>query len=442
MSEESEPSWPWVLCLTALAYAAAGWLALQLSSAPSLPVPLYPAAGIALAAVWVFGKPAWAGTALGALLLNLGLEAARGPLSGSALGVSLAIALGAALQAQFGCWLVRHQVTQPLTLAQPRDVWRFLLLAAPVACVVNASVASAALGLAGAVPAAALAFNWWTWWLGDALGVLVAAPAVLTLIGRPRSDWAPRRATVAVPLLLLTALLVAASLAVNRWDEQRLRSAFERDASSAGDAVGAWLNGPLQALQAVHGVFLIQPQVSREDMRKTSSWWLQQPLHLQAIGFSERVSRADLAAFEAAVRADGPADYRVFDRRDAPASADATANEVVAVRLIEPQARNAEALGVNALSIGAAAEAIRRAQRSGHPSASAGFPLTQESADQAGVVVYHALYHGPADTEAQRMAGLRGVGFVTLRMDDALGALMSRHQGRLQWCLVDRDAGA
>ncbi|HYN59115.1 MAG TPA: PAS domain S-box protein, partial [Rubrivivax sp.] len=47
-----------------------------------------------------------------------------------------------------------------------------------------------------------------------------------------------------------------------------------------------------------------------------------------------------------------------------------------------------------------------------------------------------------ADTEAQRMAGLRGVGFVTLRMDDALGALMSRHQGRLQWCLVDRDAGA
>jgi PAS domain S-box-containing protein len=431
MKDDSNVSWPWVLGLTALAYALTGWLALRLAFPPSYAAPLYPPAGIALAAAWVYGRPALAAVALGAIGVNLGLSAARGQVDLSALGVPLAVGIGATLQAAIGCALVRRFVAQPLTLAQPRDIGRFLLLAAPVACLVNASIATAALGLSSAVPPSALAFTWWTWWIGDSLGVLIAAPAVLTLIGQPRSAWAPRRATVAAPLLLLTALLAGATLAVARWDEQRLRTAFERQAAAAGDAVAAWLSGPLQALQAVHGVFQAQPQLTREDMRGATAWWLQQPLHLQAIGFSERVPRAQIARFEAEVRADGPADFRVFERPDRPAGA-TVGDEVVAIRYIEPQQRNAAALGVNALSIDAAAEAIRRAQRSGQPSASAGFRLTQEAANQTGVVIYHAL---PGTASAPG----RGVVFVTLRMDDALGALRQRGGGSLRWCLVDRD---
>jgi PAS domain S-box-containing protein len=434
MREDSEASWPWVLALTTLAYALTGWLALRLAFPPSYAAPLYPSAGIAFAAAWVYGRPALAAAALGAFSVNVGLSAARGQFDISALGVPLLIALGAALQAWIGCRLVQRFVAQPLTLAQPRDIWRFLLLAAPVACLSNATIATAALGLAGALPFTALGFTWWTWWIGDTLGVLIAAPAVLALIGRPRSAWVPRRATVAAPLVLVTALLVAATLAVARWDEQRLRSTFEREAAAAADRVAAWLNGPLQALQAVHGVFQAQPQLSREGMRRAAAWWLQQPLHLQAIGLSERIARADIARFEADVRTDGPADFRVFDRRDQP-GATAGDDEVVAIRYIEPQQRNAAALGVNALSIPAAAEAIRRAQRSGLPSVSAGFRLTQEAAEQIGVVVYQAL-------PAPDSAASRGVVFVTLRMDDALGMLLPAGRSALQWCLVDRHPAA
>ena len=431
MTEDSKAPWPWVLGLTALAYALTGWLALRLAFAPGYAAPLYPSAGIAFAAAWVYGRPALAAAALGAFSVNVGLSAARGQFDVSALGVPLVIAFGAALQAGIGCALVRRFVAQPLTLAQPRDIWRFLLLAAPLACLSNASIATAALGLSGVLPASALAFTWWAWWIGDSLGVLIAAPAVLTLIGRPRTAWAPRRATVAVPLALATALLVAATLAVARWDEQRLRSAFERQAATTADAISAWLNGPLQALQAVHGVFQLQPRPSRDDVRRATAWWLQQPLHLQAIGYSERVARADLARFEAEVRAEGPADFRVFDRSDPTQATAATADEVVAIRYIEPLQRNAAALGVNALSIDAAAAAIRRAQRTGQASASAGFRLSQESADQVGVVVYQALTGAP-----------QGLVFVTLRMDEALRALLRPAASALRWCLVDRDPGA
>ena len=428
MTEDSKARWPWVLALTVAAYALAGWLATRIAFAPSYAAPLYPSAGIAFAAAWIYGRPALAGAALGAFAVNVGLSAARGQLDVNALGAPLLIGLGAALQAWVGCVLVRRFVAQPLSLVQPRDIWRFLLLAAPLACLTNASLATATLALSGVLPRSAVAFTWWTWWIGDSLGVLIAAPVALTLIGRPRGAWVPRRATVAAPLLAVTLLLVAATVAVARWDAQRLQSAFEREAASTAQSFAAWLAGPLQALGAMQGLFALQPQLSHDDFHRASAWWLQQDaLQLRAIGYAQRVPQAELPRFEAAVRAEGQPGYHVFDRvpRVAPPS-----EEVLAIRYIEPQQHRAGVLGANILSVDAAATAIARAQRSGQASASAGFSLTQDNANRLGVVVYQPL-----------AAPAAGVVFVTLRMQDVLESLLRSTGSALRWCLLDLDPG-
>ena len=46
------------------------------------------------------------------------------------------------IEVVLGVVVQRRFVAQPLTLSQPRDVWRFLLLGAPVACLTNASIAT------------------------------------------------------------------------------------------------------------------------------------------------------------------------------------------------------------------------------------------------------------------------------------------------------------
>jgi len=56
----------WPSALTALAYAVAGQLALWLAAPPAYAAPLYPAAGIALAAVLTYGRRALPGVFLGA----------------------------------------------------------------------------------------------------------------------------------------------------------------------------------------------------------------------------------------------------------------------------------------------------------------------------------------------------------------------------------------
>ena len=431
-----------VALLTALAYAAVGWLALRLLIPPHYASAIYPSAGIALAAAVVYGRPALVGVALGALAVNAGLMFERGPVAATDLAAAAAIALGATAQAALGRHLVRRHVGQPLVLAEPADLVRFYVLGAPLACLVSATVATAALLAAGWLTPSLATSSWSVWWVGDTLGVLVAAPIALTLIGRPRAEWAARRWVVALPMLLTASLLAAAVTWVVRSHEHRLRSEFERDAWRLADRLDARLRGPLDALQAMHGLFDSQQKIEPDEMTRAAAPWLRNQPYVTAIGYSERVDPADVPAFEARGRAEGPAaDYRVFDRGDEALAP--SGYGVLAIRYIEPLAPNRAALGVNSLSIRAARLAIQRAAATGELAATSGFRLTQAAGDdETGVVLYQALYRGAPRTDAERRAAFTGAVFVTLRLDALIDNLFRDAPEHLSWCLVDLDPGA
>ena len=446
-----------VVAATTVFYALSGGLAqflagppayaspLFLAGPPAYASPLFPAAGVALAAVLVYGRVALWGVLLGALLVSGSLAAARGASGLVAWVLPLAIALGALLQAGVSAALVRHHVSQPLVLDAPRDILRFALLGGVLGCAASASVATLALLALGGLPPSAAASTWLTWWLGDALGVMIGVPLALVLIGRPREDWRPRGRTLAVPLLAALALLPAALLELARLDHERVQAAFERDADRLAGAAETRLAVPLYALQALHSIALVRESLDESTLVKAAGWWLaQQPSRLLAMGYSERVSLDGLAAFEASVRADGQAGYRVFDRDGGKARA--TDGEVLAIRRITPVDANRGALGVNTLSIPAARAAVVATRASGQPAASQGFRLTQAVNDETGVVIYQALYSGSGAAEladaAARHARFRGVVFVTVPTERALIGLATAAQRHLHWCLVDTDSTA
>ena len=438
----------WLVCLlTAGAYWLIGKAALQLAILPGFASPLFPSAGLALAVVLVQGWRALPGVMLGAFALHVPLGPALAlmdlpSLELSSLGLPLLVGTGAALQAAAGAALVRRWLPGPLRLGEAREVALFYALGAVLSCTVNASLSTTGLVLAGVVPLHNSAFTWWTWWGGDTLGVLIGAPIVLTLIGRPRADWAPRRLTLGLPLLLTTALLAVAIFGVARWDNQRSQNSFERDAAAAGAALDADLHQALYALEAIHGLFIGSDDVSADEMRMVAQPWLDLPIQLRAVGYGVHVPRSDVPRFEAQVSRERGQPYRVFDRTGAnglsPAVDDAA---VTAIRYIEPLAVNSEALGVNSLSVPAARDAINRAVATDAPAASAGFALTQEPGQHSGVVIYRALYRGnPAP--ADRVTALRGVVFVTLRMRQSAAAAMHAAPSYLRWCLLDANPAA
>ncbi|MEO6363794.1 MAG: ATP-binding protein [Caldimonas sp.] len=222
--------WTLPLGTTTLACIAAGFAASLLVITPGQSSPLDLAAGIALAAVLVFGRRMLFGVALAAFIVELGAGSSIGRPATAPLAMSLLIALAAALQAGVGDELIRRFVRQPLTLTQPHDVAMFF-----TACVASSLVAASLTAL-GSLAMAGLTldtvtFQWAGWWIGDLAGLLIGTPIVLTLIGRPRSEWRPRRLAVGLTMTLVVAFLALAIAQAARWNDTHALAAFDADAA-------------------------------------------------------------------------------------------------------------------------------------------------------------------------------------------------------------------
>jgi PAS domain S-box-containing protein len=428
---------------TALLYGLAGLAALELAPAPGFASPLYPAAGIALACVLAWGAPALAGVWLGAVGVNgWAVMHAAAPSTPSVLAALPWLALsgvGAALQAWAGVGLLRRWVGAEPVLQRFGEIVR-AGLAGALSCTLSASFGAASLAWTVRLPLESWPTVWTLWWLGDLAGVLVAAPVTLAFIGRPREEWRPRRAALALPMLLALGVMAAAMLLVGHAERTRQAAALDRDAERLTGTVRTRLDEPLHALQALHGVARARaPAFDATALEAAARWWLQQPVPLRALGFSPWVPLGQLDAFVSQARAEGADGFRVFDRDDG--SARRAAGAVVALRHILPLAGNQAAVGVNVLSIPAAREAILRSRRTGQPVASAAFGLTQSASDETGVVIYQAVYDGSPDDEVSREAAFRGVVFVTLATGQLLAPEPTRAGVDLQACLVDTAPG-
>jgi PAS domain S-box-containing protein len=187
----------------AAAYVGAAKLGLGLAFAAEQVSAVWPPTGIALAAVLLLGYRAWPGIALGAFLANV---TAHEPV-----GTACGIAAGNTLEALTGAWLLRRWAGFDPSLERLRDVLDLITLAAGVSTTVSATIGVASLCLGGVQPWSAYGDLWRVWWLGDATGALVVAPAILTWASRPRGSWPLPRVAEA---LALAVILTGVSLTI------------------------------------------------------------------------------------------------------------------------------------------------------------------------------------------------------------------------------------
>jgi PAS domain S-box-containing protein len=429
---------PWaVFAITFAVYLLMARLGLLLAIQPGNVSPLFPAAGVGLAAAFVWGRWAVAAVAVAALAANLWHVSASTALGTTVVATWIGTSAGAALQAAVGTWLLRRFVSMPLLLSEPADLARFMLVVTPLACMTSASIAVLALLAGGAIGIGALPATWGAWWVGDTLGVLIGAPIVWSFIATPREAWAPRRWSVALPLAIATAVMALGIAESIRGEEDRAQRAFQRDADNATNTLTVRLQEPLRALEAMRGVADAAPTIDRDIFRRVAAPWTIDAPGLAALGLSERVERADMAEFEARERqAPGSDGFRIVERW-AGGQAPSADDGLIVIRLVEPMAGNSGAVGINSRSIGRAREAIDMATRSGRPTATAGFTLAQGG---QGVVVYQPLYRGEPTTVQARQTELRGMVFATLRPEALVRSLGQGLPATLALCLFDNDA--
>jgi PAS domain S-box-containing protein len=191
-------------------YFGAGKLGLAVPFTSSNVSPIWPAAGVAVAAVLIWGIQIAPAIAFAAFLVNF--------LTPVPTFASIAIGLGNASSAVIAGYLLKHFADFETSLPRLKDVLRLVVVAAVLATAVAASVGVTALTLVDAKAWTGYGSAWRIWWLGDAMGVLVVAPLLLT--GRDllhiRRGW-----RVLEACLLSIAILVTSAAIFSPWTTVR-----------------------------------------------------------------------------------------------------------------------------------------------------------------------------------------------------------------------------
>jgi anti-anti-sigma factor len=181
------------LLAVGIVYYVAARLSLRVALVGNVVTPIWPPTGVAVVALLVYGFDLWPAVFLAAFAVNAPIHGAHVGSTLIAVGNTLAPIVGVTLLGAAG---FRRE------LDRLRDAVALVVLGALGAMTVSATFGTVALVVSGIISRGGLGSSWSVWWAGDATGVLVFAPLLLTLgnVTRLRS-WRAAEAIAAIAAL-------------------------------------------------------------------------------------------------------------------------------------------------------------------------------------------------------------------------------------------------
>jgi PAS domain S-box-containing protein len=419
------------LAAVAAAYYIVGRLGLLLAIPPGYATAVWPASGIALAGTLLFGYRVWPGILLGSFLINLqtslDTSSTASILNTTALPAS--IGLGASLQAVVGAFLIRRFTQYPTPLVGARDIIKFLLLGGPVSCLVNSTWGVTSLLLAGVIQPVDYLFHWWTWWVGDAIGVITFTPLILIWATKPAVF--PQARQISLPLCLAFALVVIFFIYTNAWEQDRIKLEFNRRTDHLVQQMQENFDNHILVLQSVENLYASGVPINRQQFKTFVSHWFSRHPGIRAISWSPRTLDSERANYEQAAREDGLNNFEIMEQSpQGQLVRAARRDEYSPVYYLESVGGNRRALGFDLASDPTRREALNRARDTGQPTATDPLTLIQNIEREGGFVVFLPIYKIglPHDTLEERRLNLQGYVSGAFRIRDMMNTALKGAQ--------------
>jgi signal transduction histidine kinase len=165
--------------------------------------PVWPATGIAIAMVWIHGYKLWPGMVFGVALFTL--------TTGASWIVVVCSTVASTLEPLIACWLIRRYIGEGYPLNTPRGVFKYVLFVGLIATGLTAILGVAGICLSDPSLWSRFFYLHFTWWLGDVMGAVIVAPALITwarLRNESKTPFSAPRAIFVLSTLVLVDLLV------------------------------------------------------------------------------------------------------------------------------------------------------------------------------------------------------------------------------------------
>lgn len=417
------------ILLLACAYWIAGWLSLQLAIPPGFVSGLFLPMGIALGAMLIWGVPMIGGVLLGSTLLNLSVSLLAGHSFSSAIFlIAFEIACGSALASLAGVLLIRRYVGFPNDLTDERKIFLLFVLGGPVATSLSASIGSSVLLLNGLIDSRQWFYSWWTWWIGDAIGVLIAVPLMCVFFAEPRHFWRSRRATVGVPLVLSCAIVVIIFVMASVNEQKKMEVQFRQEASLVSAAVQSNLSSVEYVLTPLSGLFIASDNITREEFGIYVNHVIDKKRGISGFSWNRYIHSAERVTFEQQMLKEGFDGFYIKEKAQgegfvkAPVRAD-----YVVVSYIEPWTVNKSIHGLNIAIDPTRADALKLALESNQFVMTRPLQLMQDNQDTAGVIAFYPVFKLSEleKNSADKNSSLMGYATAIVRTTDLVEAALT-----------------
>lgn len=387
-------------------YFFAGWMGTLLATSPSNASPIWPAAGVALAAMLVYGEAVLPGIFLGAMITQFYafLDASSFDKIPASLLLGALAAFGSSLQAWVGMWDINRWVGKHDALIEDWKILRFFILIA-LSCLVSSSIGVASLYFRGVIGLADVLSSWGIWWAGDTIGAAIFTPLILLFLGQPKIVWQSRRRFVFYPLLFVLLLVVLAFQYSQLQENQRIQSLFERQVMLLHNSLEQQLENHLSNNAALKAFFDSSEVVEATEFTQFAES-IQKP-HCEILEWTPRIRDSERqrwqAQFNTTIR------QMTVNGDLMPATPKA---EYFPVSYLVPKSGNEVALGFDISSNPKIAAVIFQAIASGETLATGAIKLIQDKQPSKGVVIYSPIYRKDQPLTDETIRREQFIGFV------------------------------
>jgi diguanylate cyclase (GGDEF)-like protein/PAS domain S-box-containing protein len=404
-------SWIHILSIafaSALAYYLAGQVGLLFSIPLSNAGVIWPAAGIALATILIFGWPAVIGAFLGSFLTVY-------PLFTGEVDFFLSSVEGFAVitQALFGSWLIIRFVKKPNDFVTEKDILKFLFLGGPVASLVSTTMNLSAHLWTGILSTDDFWVAWLFWWSGDTIGVLIFAPLTFLLVGPVGHAWKKKKIVIIIPVVLCFLLVALVFSDAMKQEKRRIESDFNQLADLVVHGLGSEIKNYVDDLEIMGAFFDATGYVSRGEFLTFTKSLLSNHSDQQALEWIPRITNEQRRLFESEGKIHFGESFHVSEwtgeiNRTVTAS---DKEEYLPIFYIEPMSGNEMALGYDILSNPITRQAVNKSRDTGKLVITEPVQLIQDTVSNLNAVMYRPVYKKKTENDSipDRQAAFKGV---------------------------------
>lgn len=405
------------------AYFLFGYAGTFLNSPPAQASPVWPASGLALATMLVYGKRILPGLFLGVLAIQIYafLDFSTPKSIQPSIIIGTLVSIGACTQAILGAYLIKHHLGKHNLLIEDSQIIRFFILGAPISCLVAPTVGILTLYFQALITPEDVLLSWSTWWIGDCIGVIVFTPITLSFIAKQKFLGLKRRKFFAYPLLVMICLVISIFYYNQNREASRITTVFDRQVTLLQATLENEIQRHVEINQILKGFFDSSEQVTEQEFL-TMSWpIIKRHQSIQALEWISFIPFQQRKAFEShsLIIREPDQEKNMMSAADRP--------EYFPITYVQPFEDNRRALGFNVGSNPIALSALKNARDTGNTTVTKPLQLIQDFKKKTGIVIYSPVYKKQRvlDSIDDKRLALKGFTATVFRVDDEINEAFS-----------------